>query len=317
MNSIKKLYEKINWKEFSFLKVIFIENKIDIEEQRVIDSESINGFVNENKIENKMQISIKDGTGFEELIEKMDKFVNNNENDIPINYIAQDINETTIANLSLDKSFTFILIGNSNAGKTCFFHRFNNNQFQENFLSTVGMDKYLKYFTYKGEKCKITIWDTAGQDRYRSLPRSYYQNADGIFLFFDVTNQESFNDVTVWMNEINNYTKSNIVGEKNEKERKIKIYLIGNKIDLLERCVTKEEAEDKAIFFGIKYFEVSCKLNMNINEVSARMINDCFIKYINKNDKEKQEESERKKGSFSLERSSLKKKSSKQKSGCC
>ena len=206
LNIVKQLMEKIDLEEYSLLKIIVVENKIDLEKQRELYSEAIDTFMKEKNIQDKVQLSIKEGTGFKELIVKMNTFTSNPENDIPINYISQDINETNTS-LDLDKNITLILIGDSNVGKTCFFTRFNKNQFEETFLSTIGMDKFIKYYKYKDETIRITVWDTAGQDRFKSLPKKYYQNADGIFLFYDVSNKESFNDVTVWMNEINDNTK--------------------------------------------------------------------------------------------------------------
>ena len=280
-NQIKKLKENIDFNEYSYLKIILVENKKDKENEREIDEEEIDAFMKENNIEDKIQLSIKEGTGFENLVEKMNSYTSNGENDIPINYISQDISEIPQTNINVEKTITLILIGDTSVGKTCFFTRFNKNQFPESFLSTIGMDKYIKFYKYKDELYKIIIWDTAGQDRFKSLPKKYYQNADGIFIFFDVSNKESFNDVSVWMNEINDNTKfEESEGKKAENgENKILVYLIGNKIDKLNRKVSKEEAEEKATFYGIKYFEISCKLNMNIAEISSRMVNDCADKY--------------------------------------
>ena len=280
-NQIKKLKENIDFNEYSYLKIILVENKKDKENEREIDEEEIDTFMKENNIEDKIQLSIKEGTGFEELIEKMNSYTSNKENDIPINYISQDISEVPQTSINVEKTITLILIGDTNVGKTCFFTRFNKNQFPERFLSTIGMDKYIKFYKYKDELYKIIIWDTAGQDRFKSLPKKYYQNADGIFIFFDVSNKESFNDVSIWMNEINDNTKFEESEEKKVEngENKILVYLIGNKIDKLNRKVSKEEAEEKATFYGIKYFEISCKLNMNIAEISSRMVNDCVDKY--------------------------------------
>ena len=324
LDIIKKLMETIDLEEYPFLKIIVVENKIDLEKQRELDSETIDTFMKEKNIKDKVQLSIKEGTGFNELIAKMNTYTSNTENDIPINYISQDINET---NTSLDfyKNITLILIGSSNVGKTCFFTRFNKNQFEVNFLSTIGMDKYIKYYKYKDEQIRITLWDTAGQDRFKSLPKKYYQNADGVFLFYDVSSKESFNDVAVWMNEINDNTKfeekeinnnenlENSEEKQKKKNNKIIVYLIGNKIDKLKRVVSKEDAEDKAAFYGIKYYEMSCKLNINVSETSARMINDCFLKLEeNKNDVEQEMI---KSGSFTLKK--LKKNKEHQKNKRC
>jgi len=310
-NKIEKLVGNIEFSEYSYLKIIILENKIDKESDRQINSEEIYSFMKENNIEDRMKISLKDGTGFEELVEKMNSFTNNKENDIPINFISQDNSQRTDVNLDLEKTITLILIGDSNVGKTCFFTRFNKNEFKDSFLSTIGTDKYIKFHKYKDEEYKIIIWDTAGQDRYKSLPKKYYKNADGIFLLFDVSNKESFNDVSVWMNEINNSTKFEEGENKDNNDNKIIVYLIGNKIDKLKRCVSKEEAEEKASFYGIKYFETSCKLNMNVSEISARMINECILNF----EERKKEKEEEKLNSFTLEKQ--KKKEPRKNKGCC
>lgn len=324
---IKKLFKSIDFSEYSYLKLILVENKIDNENKREIKIEEINEFMKEKNIEDKIQISIKEGIGFEELVEKMNLYTANKENNIPINFISQDISQNVNTNLVVEKSITLILLGDSNVGKTCFFTRFNKNQFKDSFLSTIGMDKESKIYKYNDEQCKITIWDTAGQDRFKSLPKKYYQNTDGILILFDVTNKESFNDVAVWMNEINDNTKfeekeefENIENYENEnienkkkpkKENKVIVYLIGNKIDKLNRCVSKEDAEEKAEFYGIKYFEMSCKLNMNIGEITTRMVNDCYLKI--EENKDNEEDVIIKKGSFSLK----KKKNIHKNKGCC
>ena len=318
-NKVKQLITTINFSEYTILKKILLENKIDIENRREIDSEEINNFIKEKNIEDKVPISIKEGQGLEELIEKIKKYTNGKDIDIPINYITQEKNELNNSNLNLEKNLSFILIGDSNVGKTCFYTRFQNNKFQENFLSTIGIDKNIKYFKYKGEECKIILWDTAGQDRFKSLTKKYYQNANGIFLFYDVTNKESFNDVSVWMNDINDNTKfEGPNGEKIENgKNKITVYLIGNKIDKLERVISKEEAEEKASFYGIKYFEISCKLNMNIAEISSRMIDDCILKLdVKEEKKEEQEVNQNKNGSFSLKNVKNKNKENNKKT-CC
>ena len=260
------------------------------------------------EIKEKVQISIKKGNGLENLVEKINNLVNNSENNIPINYISQEKNEITEFH-ECPIIINLILIGNSNVGKTCFFNRFNKNQFQENFVSTIGIDKYFRYFKYKGKECKVCLWDTAGQDRYRSLPKKYYQNADGILIIFDVCNKESFNDVSIWMNEINDNANVNSEGKK------ISLFLIGNKIDLLERSINKEDGNDKASFYGMKYFEISCKLNINITEISARIIEECYTEIEKQNGQQKVQQMNDS-NNFKLNKSTQKKDKKKKKKFC-
>ena len=190
LDMIKQLSDLVEFSDYCSLKVILLENKKDLETERKIESEEINNFMTEKKIEEKIQISIKEGEGLEELAQIIKKYTSIEENNIPINYISQDKYQNAFdENLDIEYDLSFILIGNSNVGKTCFFTRFQSNEFQENFLSTIGMDKNVKCFKYKDKMCKVTLWDTAGQDRYKCITKKYYQNANGIFLFYDLTNK--------------------------------------------------------------------------------------------------------------------------------
>ena len=132
----------------------------------------------------------------------------------------------------------------------------------------------MKHVKIGNELYKFTGWDTAGQERFRCLPKKYYQNADSVLLLFDVTNEESFADVSKWMNDVK---------ENSNKESDLTLYLIGNKIDKPDRVISREKAEEMAKSLGMKYFEVSCKINMNIPEVMAKLIMDCHMK-VNKID---------------------------------
>ena len=140
-------------------------------------------------------------------------------------------------------------------------------------MHTIGIDKESINVKIGQHIYRITLWDTAGQEKFRFLPKKYYKNANGIFLLFDVTNAESFNNVSTWMNDVKENTPS--TNDENEKQ-KIKIFLIGNKIDLPKREITKEQAVMQANSLGIKYYEISCKMNMNIPEVMQSMIIECY-----------------------------------------
>ena len=172
---------------------------------------------------------------------------------------------------------SFILIGDSTVGKTCFLTRYFKNQFNETFLSTIGIDKEIKHVKVGNDSYKMTLWDTAGQDRFKCLPKKYYQNADGVLLLFDVTNEETFNNVSNWMKDVKENSSKNLASSENG-ESEIALFLIGNKIDLPNRVITRDVAEKQAKSLGMKYFEVSCKINMNIPEVMARMIMECHMK---------------------------------------
>ena len=146
--------------------------------------------------------------------------------------------------------------------KLLFFLRFNN-VFKEGPLSTIGIDKEIKIFIIGENIQKITLWDTPGQERYISLKSKLYQNKDGIFLLFDVTWENTFNNLEWLLNEI----KVNI-----KNDQMPLIYLIGNKIDSDKRVISKDEAEEYAKSQAMKYFEISCKYDINNFEVLNLMI---------------------------------------------
>ena len=272
MDKIEKLFNELDFNKFPYLQKILVENKID--ENREICDDSINNFLEKNNIEKKLQISIKNGIGIENLATEIKNCLENLEESIPNNFCCQllndDNNEIKFSNNK--GTLNIIFLGNSKVGKTCLFSRLNKNSFREVFLSSVGVDKVQKSFKYKNDIYKINLYDTAGQDRYRgTLPSKYYKNSDGIFLLFDLGDRESFNDISIWMNEIN-AKHGNLSGNKNGPV----IFLVGNKLDKDKREVSFDEAENKASFYGIEYFEISCKYNLNIPEIYARMITQCI-----------------------------------------
>ena len=185
-------------------------------------------------------------------------------------------------------AFSLILVGDTQVGKSNFITRYAKNKFNNDVMSSIGMNNETKMMKIKGEYYKLAIWDTAGQERFRSLPRKYYRNVDGALLLFDINDKSTFEDVNNWMNEINEYsTRSDQQEGEQKKVNDIVVYLLGNKIDLInneeeKEKVTKEKIEKLVNKLGIKYYEISCKWNLNIEEVMARITLDCIKNTINK-----------------------------------
>nr|BAB40671.1 small GTPase RabD1 [Entamoeba histolytica] len=148
-----------------------------------------------------------------------------------------------------------IMIGESSVGKTCCMNRFVSDQFSEVTKSTVGVGMVSKEMEVNGIKVKLQIWDTAGQERFATLSSNYFRNAMGGVIMFDVSNRQSFENVSNWIDGCNKI------------EEKRVLVLAGNKTDLDERVITKEEGEARAKEFGLKYFEVSAKTGVGINEM--------------------------------------------------
>ena len=274
-NLIKELVNNI--KNYSYMKKILVINKMDLESTREVTSFEIKDFVEkgDNLLEI-IEISIKLGNNIDELIKKIYYAVNETKNELPSNIVSESVNKKP--NLMNEQgALSFILIGDSTVGKTCFLNRYFKNTFVEAFLSTIGIDKEIKQVKVGNDCYKLTVWDTAGQERFRCLPKKYYQNADGVLLLFDVTKEETFTSVSNWMKDVKENSNKKISNDSNTQSD-ISLYLIGNKIDKPDRVISREKAEEMAKSLGMKYFEVSCKINMNIPEVMARMIMECHMK---------------------------------------
>jgi len=162
--------------------------------------------------------------------------------------------------------FKILTIGDGGVGKTSILRRYVENKFLKHHLSTIGIDFLSKTLKIKDKEIKLKIWDTAGQERYRQITSHIYKDADGIILVFDVTSEESFNQITDWMEQIKN----------NVSKEEINLILIGNKCDLADRMVEKERGEEMAEKLKIKYFETSALTGQGINEAFEELAKQIF-----------------------------------------
>jgi len=154
-----------------------------------------------------------------------------------------------------DYLFKLLLIGNSGVGKSCMLLRYSENNFTTNFFNTIGVDFKIKSIVLDGKNIKLQIWDTAGQDRFRTITSSYYRGAQGIMVVYDITDRDSFDNIKSWMHEIEKYAQENVIR-----------VLVGNKNDLGDkRKVSVEEGEALAKQYGILFFETSAKNANNID----------------------------------------------------
>jgi Ras-related protein Rab-1A len=151
-------------------------------------------------------------------------------------------------------------------GKSSVLLRFADNTYTESFISTIGVDfvrstQKIKTVEIEHKIFKLQIWDTAGQEKFRTITSSYYRGAHGIIVVFDVTNKDSFLNVGNWMNEITKYASESV--------NKL---LIGNKTDLADRRVVSfEEAKELADTLGVHYIETSAKNATGVEESFTKM----------------------------------------------
>ena len=104
------------------------------------------------------------------------------------------------SNNEIKLTIRLLLLGDSSVGKTSILNKYIANKFIENNIATLGVEYMDKTVDYNNFKIKLQIWDTSGEEKYRSITKSYYKNAEGLLVIFDITNEESFNHVKNWIN---------------------------------------------------------------------------------------------------------------------
>ena len=152
----------------------------------------------------------------------MNKIYNIINSDSPENLLLPINKITKYASEELDikdceDSISLLLVGDSEVGKTNFMTRYIMNNYNDRELDTIGIDREIKTLKINNENYKLTILDTSGKERLRTLTRKYYNYVDGILLFFDITDRNSFEEVTNWMNDIHLLIDKKENNEGNEK----------------------------------------------------------------------------------------------------
>ncbi|KAL5284741.1 RAB1A family protein [Megaselia abdita] len=160
-----------------------------------------------------------------------------------------------------DYLFKLLLIGDSGVGKSCLLLRFADDTYTESYISTIGVDFKIRTIELDAKTIKLQIWDTAGQERFRTITSSYYRGAHGIIVVYDCTDQESFNNVKQWLEEIERYACENV--------NKL---LVGNKCDLTTKKVVEHTvASEYANQLGIPFLETSAKNATNVEQAFMTM----------------------------------------------
>ena len=165
--------------------------------------------------------------------------------------------------MSENEKIILSVLGNSGVGKTSFIMKFTDNTFQESYLATYGMDFKTKFVTINNNKYRVDLYDTAGQERFRSVSINSIRMSDGVILIYDITNEFTYETIYSWMDNIYDV-----------KGKDFPVILIGNKCDKDdERVVSKEKGEELAKKYNIIFFETSNKMGINIEEAGLKLIN--------------------------------------------
>ena len=193
-----------------------------------------------------------------------------------------DSSQPNQINQSLQAKFDLkvILVGDISVGKTSVLGRFIDNKFSTEYKCTVGSDTKVKNVKIdQNNFAKISIWDTAGEEKFRAVTKNYFKDAQGALIVFDLTNKETFIKLSEWIEFVNDASPADVV-----------ITLVGNKSDLdSQRKVSFEEGVEYSKILKCDYYEVSAKNGSNISLIFEKMINKMIAIQIEKEKKEREE----------------------------
>ena len=168
--------------------------------------------------------------------------------------------------INFDLSIAILFLGDSLVGKSNMIYRFTENKYSGELLTSIGFDIKTKIIKIMNKNILVKIYDTAGQERFNAITTSLFQKIQGIILVYDISNEESFNNINFWISQIN------------DNFLNIKCILAGNKCDLKnERIISKKEGENFAKKNNFKFFETSSKTGHNVNEIIYEIVRDIYI----------------------------------------
>ena len=162
--------------------------------------------------------------------------------------------------VNFDYLFKYIIIGDAAVGKSNLLLRYTHGQFKPEYQLTIGVEFGAKNISILNKTYRIQIWDTAGQENFRSITRAYYKNSACALVVYDISNRESFDNISSWIEDC-----------KSQSPQTIFMVLVGNKNDLEDkRAVTFEEGQELAEKNKMMFFETSAKTGKNVDEIFFR-----------------------------------------------
>ena len=205
--------------------------------------------------------------------------------------------------------FKIILIGDSSVGKTSIINRYIDNKFTNKFESTITVETKKKLYQIDNDNiAELNIWDTAGEEKFRTITNQFYKDTHGALIVYDITNKESFERINFWLKDLIDFSPPDII-----------IYLIGNKIDLekkreVEFNEGKKYSEENNILFN----EVSAKNGNNVSAIFDILSNKIFEKKKKEENNVNKYKRRNKRGTIEINRNSFKRNNNNHhKKGCC
>jgi len=161
---------------------------------------------------------------------------------------------TNNPSINFNYLFKYIIIGDAAVGKSNLLLRYAHGQFKDEYQLTIGVEFGAKNISINDKIYRIQIWDTAGQENFRSITRAYYKNSVCALVVYDITNRDSFNNISNWVEDC-----------KNQSPKTIFMVLVGNKSDLNDkRVISVDEGKELAEKYNMIFFETSAKTGENV-----------------------------------------------------
>jgi len=239
---------------------------------------------------------------------KSTEVITNEALDEEINKLEIEVIPTPkIDNIKSDLTFKLIVVGNPSVGKSCLSLQGTTGKFEDSYVATVGFDFYSFFAKIDNQLIRLQIWDTCGQEGYRSLVQNFYRGTALAILVYAINDIKSFNDVQQWVKQLKAYSNPDV-----------KMFLVGNKNDLEnERKISEEEGRKccKDLDFYC-FYETSAKTGFNSKEVFIKAVKLLYINYRKYNSGQPAADASKKSGNKKLGKELLDKERKKKKE-CC
>ena len=165
------------------------------------------------------------------------------------------------------KTLKIMIIGEAAVGKSSLMYRYTMNSFSLTMLGTAGIDFKKKQVTVEDIKYNIILYDTAGHDRFRKIVKNHCKGADGILLVYDISEKQSIERLSAWMEDIEENT-----------DKDVEVVLVANKSDIQPREISKEKGKELGLKYNIPVIETSAKTSSNVDQAFDTLINNIIRK---------------------------------------
>ena len=174
-----------------------------------------------------------------------------------------------------EKTVSILTVGETQVGKTSLILRFIDRVFYYDTKTTIGVDFKVKRISLLNKNILVKIWDSAGQERFKTVTRQYYKNAEGVMLIYDVTSEKSFSMIEEWFTSI-----------IENKRKGAQVILIGNKTDSVNRVISEEQGKSLAKKYEVQYYETSALSGENVDKVFEELAESILKMKLNSEEEE-------------------------------